>query len=129
MEKQSLIQNVGFFHPTRRFYRYTVLAVISLICFGSYFAFDEIQPIADDLDTYLGINTEMFTVLYSVYSIPNMILVFFGGILGDKIGLRLAGLIFVSLTLAGSLHSRQVFRMPMSSWLLAVLYLAWEPNL
>jgi MFS family permease len=101
MEKQSLIQNVGFFHPTRRFYRYTVLAVISLICFGSYFAFDEIQPIADDLDTYLGINTEMFTVLYSVYSIPNMILVFFGGILGDKIGLRLAGLIFVSLTLAG----------------------------
>ena len=50
MEKQSLIQSVGFFHPTRRFYRYTVLAVVSLICFGSYFAFDEIQPIANDLE-------------------------------------------------------------------------------
>jgi hypothetical protein len=49
MESQ-LKQQVGFFHPTRRFYRYTVLAVVSLICFGSYFAFDEIQPLANDLE-------------------------------------------------------------------------------
>jgi len=95
-------EKVGIFHPTRALYRYTVLFVISLICFGSYFTYDEIEPLEPYLNKDLGINHAQFGLLYTVYSIPNFFLVFFGGILGDKIGLRLAALVFVSLVLSGS---------------------------
>ena len=43
----------------------------------------------------------MFQTLYAVYSFPNIVLVFFGGALADKIGLRLGGLIFMALVLVG----------------------------
>lgn len=102
----EVYEKKGIFHPTRAFYRYTVLLIISLICFGSYFTYDEIEPLEDDLNRDIGVDHDkfhaQFGLLYTVYSIPNFILVFFGGILGDKIGLRLAGLVFVSLVLSGS---------------------------
>eukprot|EP01119_Soliformovum_irregulare_P001598 TRINITY_DN1131_c0_g1_i1.p1 TRINITY_DN1131_c0_g1~~TRINITY_DN1131_c0_g1_i1.p1 ORF type:complete len:475 (+),score=90.57 TRINITY_DN1131_c0_g1_i1:29-1426(+) len=107
--ENSYATPVPIFHPTRALYRYTLLLIISLICFGSYFTYDEIQP-TDYLlkfNGYLGHpndtqSSEKFTLLYSVYSFPNTILVFFGGIVGDKIGLRLSGLIFVTLCLIGA---------------------------
>ena len=40
--------------------------------------------------------------MYSLYSIPNVVMVFFGGLLGDKIGYRISSLIFGSLVLSGS---------------------------
>jgi len=92
----------GFFHPTSTFYRYVVLLFISLICFGSYFSYDEIEGIQPDLQSDLGISAFKFGLLYSIYSFPNMILVFFGGILGDKIGLRLSSMIFVCFVFAGT---------------------------
>jgi len=92
----------GFLNPTSTGYRYLVLFVISLICFGSYFTYDEIEPLELNLRADLGINHAQFGLLYTVYSIPNFFLVFFGGILGDKIGLRAAGMVFVSLVLVGS---------------------------
>eukprot|EP01120_Amphizonella_sp_Union-15-10_P001582 TRINITY_DN1173_c0_g1_i2.p1 TRINITY_DN1173_c0_g1~~TRINITY_DN1173_c0_g1_i2.p1 ORF type:complete len:397 (-),score=29.20 TRINITY_DN1173_c0_g1_i2:54-1244(-) len=49
------------------------------------------------------ITASQYGLLYSLYSIPNILLVFLGGVLGDKLGLRLAGLIFVSLSFAGSI--------------------------
>jgi len=104
MENQPLIGSaaVGRFHPTSSLFRYTLLIIIALICFGSYFTYDEIQP-SQYRDNFNGYITDSrFGLLYSVYSIPNTVLVFFGGIVGDKIGLRLAGMIFVSLCLAGS---------------------------
>lgn len=92
----------GAFHPTGAPFRWVILLVISLICFGSYFTYDEIEPLEPYLNKDLGINHAKFGLLYTVYSIPNFFLVFFGGILGDKIGLRLAGLVFVTLVFSGS---------------------------
>lgn len=43
-------EDVGYFHPSRAFYRYSILVVIALICFGSYFVYDEIQPFEDDIN-------------------------------------------------------------------------------
>lgn len=42
-----------------------------------------------------------FSLLYTVYSIPNIILPFFGGFFVDKIGVRLCLIIFVLLIAAG----------------------------
>jgi len=95
-------ENKGFFHPTGAPFRYMLLFFICLICFGSYFTYDEIEP-SQYRTNFKGYLTDgNFPVLYSVYSIPNTVLVFFGGILGDKIGLRLAGLIFVTLCCIGA---------------------------
>ena len=57
-------EEVGFFHPARKFYRfvwnatdliwlnpvccrYLLLFFIAMICFGSYFSYDEIENIQD----------------------------------------------------------------------------------
>jgi len=40
-------------------------------------------------------------MLYSIYSAPNIILPFFGGILIDKIGVRISILIFSSILILG----------------------------
>jgi len=107
-EKVPLISPVedkvsyGCFHPKGVGYRYTVLLVISLICFGSYFVYDEIQPIGKSIESSLHIGDSQFLLLYSVYSFPNMVLCFFGGILGDKIGLRVASLIFCTFCVIGA---------------------------
>jgi MFS family permease len=42
-------------------------------------------------------------MLYSVYSFPNIILPFFGGILIDKLGVRVAILIFSTVLIAGQM--------------------------
>jgi len=96
-------QNVGFFHPAGTGFKYIVLASITMICFGNYFAYDEIEPIEPILNRALKINHFQFNNLYAVYSYPNMVLVFFGGLIGDKIGLRLAALIFSSLVVLGAI--------------------------
>jgi len=95
-------QKVSFFHPAGAGFKYIMLAVITMICFGNYFAYDEIEPIEPKINKALKINHFQFGNLYAVYSYPNMVLVFFGGLIGDKIGLRLAGLIFSSLVVVGA---------------------------
>jgi len=112
MEHEPLLSGdtpppTGCCGPRGTGYRYLILFVVSLICFGSYFAYDEIQPLESPMMLALGYTNatgehNKFGILYSVYSFPNMILVFFGGLLGDKIGLRSAGVVFVSLVWVGS---------------------------
>jgi MFS family permease len=43
-----------------------------------------------------------FNLLYSLYSWPNVALPFFGGWLADRLGVRLMGVVFMSLLVAGS---------------------------
>lgn len=44
-----------------------------------------------------------FNLLYTVYSLPNIILPFFGGVLIDKIGARTAILLFSTIIMIGQL--------------------------
>jgi MFS family permease len=54
---------------------------------------------SDDNDNY----AIKFNLLYSLYSIPNIILPFFGGTIVDKIGAPYSALLFASLTLIGQI--------------------------
>ena len=90
--------------PPPRLFSWVVLLIISLICFGPYFAYDSIQNIAPTLKQQKGITDTKFGALYAVYSFPNMILPFFGGVAGDKLGLRLAALVFVTLVVLGAVR-------------------------
>lgn len=86
--------------------RYIVLGLACMLCFGSYFVYDNPSALAPQLmdvtltQTY-DINSLEFNMLYSVYSFPNIILPFFGGYLVDFIGVRMGICIFSGLVCAG----------------------------
>ena len=98
------IQSSGsFFHPTRRPYRYAVLFIVSLLTFGSYFAYDSVGAIAPTLIEALGIGRESIGQMYTLYSIAAILSVFIGGLLIDRIGTRRASFLFSLLVTIGAL--------------------------
>ena len=84
-------------------YRWAIMLLISLTVFGSYLAYDCIGPIAPMLKSSLGFNSKDIGFLYSVYSLPNIIMVFLGGIVFDKIGSRKAAIAFTLIMFTGTL--------------------------
>jgi len=95
-------ESIGFFHPSRRPYRFTILMFISLLVLGSYFAYDSIGALESTLIEALHLNRNTIGNLYLAYSVAAVIIVFFGGMLYDKLGPRRASLLFCMLVLVGA---------------------------
>ncbi len=93
---------VGFFHPTRPFYRFANLLFISSLSFGSYFAYDIIGAIAPSLIDELKAARATVGTMNTMYSVAAILVVLFGGMLIDKLGTRKASIIFSVLVLAGA---------------------------
>ena len=85
---------VAAFHPSTRLYRFALLFFVSMLTFGSYFAYDSIGAIENILIEALGISTGTIGSLYSAYSIAAIAIVFFGGVITDRLGTRKASLFF-----------------------------------
>jgi MFS family permease len=81
--------------------RWIVLFIMGLVIFGSYYAYDAISPIADFIIKGLKISRAQYGLFFSLYSLPNLIMVLLGGILLDIIGIRKAGILFAALCTAG----------------------------
>jgi MFS family permease len=92
-----------FLDPTTRFYRFTILIFVSLLTFGSYFAYDIIGAIAPTLVKDLGADRATVGSMYTWYSIAAIISVLLGGFLIDILGTRKSSMIFSILVLIGSL--------------------------
>ena len=99
---ETLTDEVGFFHPSTRLYRFTVLFFVSLLTYGSYFAYDSIGAIAPTLIKELGVSRSIIGTMYTVYSVAAIVSVFLGGMLIDLIGTRLATIIFATLVTIGA---------------------------
>ncbi len=69
-------------------WRVFFLCLTSLLNVGVYFGYENPGPIEAQLEKDLGITQTEYSLLYSVYSYPNMILPIFGGMFLDYIGLR-----------------------------------------
>ena len=95
-------ESMGFFHPSKRPYRFTILMFISLLILGSYFAYDSIGALAPTLIEALHLDRSTIGNLYTAYSVAAVIVVFFGGMLYDKLGPRRASLLFCTLVLVGA---------------------------
>ena len=70
--------------------------MLAMACFymvGSNFCYDNPGPLQTQLEDQLKLDNTHFSLFYTVYSLPNMILPLLGGILLDSIGVRM-GLIF-----------------------------------
>ena len=83
-------------------YRWTVLVVISLAMFGNYYVYDSISPIADLLKSQLNFSDTNIGWLNAIYSVPNIFMVFVGGVIIDRIGVRKGTLLFGVLCLLGA---------------------------
>ena len=102
------------FHPSTRAYRYTLLLFVSLLTFGSYFAYDSIGALAPQLIDALHTDRRTIGNLYTAYSVAAIFIVFFGGMLIDKLGTRKASLLFSTLITLGAL----IVALAKSTWML-----------
>jgi MFS family permease len=93
---------VGTFHPSRSPYRFTVLLFVALLTYGSYFAYDVVGALAPTLMDKWHTGQSGIGWLYTVYSIAAILSVFVGGMLTDRIGTRLASLLFSGLIVLGA---------------------------
>jgi MFS family permease len=66
--------------------RWWVLALLSLVIAGNYYAYDSIAPVADLLRTGRGFTQQQIGLLNAVFSLPNIVLALIGGILIDRFG-------------------------------------------
>lgn len=84
---------------------------------GSYYSYDIPAALNTQLDEYFGkeSNYEIYySLLYTLYSIPNIVLPFFGGYFVDRLGVRLCLLVFASLITTGQIIF--AFGVSIKSW-------------
>lgn len=93
---------LGAFHPSGRAYRFTLLFFISMLTFGSYFAYDSIGALANVLVEALHMKSGTIGSLYTWYSVAAILIVLVGGIINDRLGTRRASLLFCTLVLVGA---------------------------
>ena len=78
--------------------RWCMLFMACCFLLGSYFCYDNPGPIETQLEEDYHLDSTQYSYLYTVYSMPNMVLPIFGGLFLDKIGIR-AGLILFTCVL------------------------------
>lgn len=98
----TLEPGTSSFHPSTKLYRFTLLFFVSMLTFGSYFAYDIIGAIAPRLVEEMGAARSTLGGFYTMYSIAAIISVLVGGFLIDWIGTRKASMLFSILVLIGS---------------------------
>jgi MFS family permease len=95
------MEKLSVFHPAKALYRFTTLIFISLIAFGSYFAYDSIGAIAPSLVEALGEGRGIIGSFYSAYGIAAIFSVFIGGIMVDRYGVRKSSILFSTIVAIG----------------------------
>jgi MFS family permease len=97
--------------------RWVILFLTCILMIGNYYCYDIPAAMKTQLDDYMGNPSNFetyFSLLYTLYSIPNIILPFFGGFFVDKVGVRLCLIIFVVLIAAGQVVF--AFGVSIKSW-------------
>jgi len=84
--------------------RWLMLVLVSTLLFSTYYFQDFFSPLRELMETDLGINSEEFGRVIGLTTIANMFgMIIIGGIILDKWGIRIAGLVFGSLATIGGI--------------------------
>lgn len=98
------VNNWAACDPRAALHRYIFLIFLCFLGFGSYFCYDLPGALEDRVLKDMHISVSTYSLLYSLYSWPNVALSFFGGFLIDRVfGIRLGAIIFSLFILAGQL--------------------------
>lgn len=83
--------------------RWGVMVLASFVMATNYYFYDLLAPIQDLLRIHLGFSASDFGMIMSAYAVPNVFLVMavLGGIILDRIGIRITGFTFVFLMAVG----------------------------
>ena len=98
-------------------FRWLILASICLLTIGTYYTFDEPAALKSQIEDYMrdtGNFELQYSLLFSIYAFPNIILPFFGGFFVDKWGATYCAVIFAILIVAG--NSVFAIGLGMKSW-------------
>ena len=89
--------------PSDALYRNAVLAVACTLTFGLYFCYDTPGALVTDITADLRLTSFRYNLLVSLYSWPNTVMVFVGGLLIDRYGNRKSAVALTLLVLVGQL--------------------------
>ena len=81
--------------------RWCMLTMACCFLLGSYFCYDNPGPLETQLEEDFHLDSTHYSLLYTVYSMPNMVLPIFGGVFLDKIGIRAGLLLFTCILTLG----------------------------
>ncbi len=95
--------NINFFHPSKKLFRFTVLIFVSLLTYGSYFVYDGLSAIAPILIDSFQVTRAAYGATKTIYSLAAILCLLIGGILIDRIGTRKSSLLFSSFIVFGAL--------------------------
>src|SRR6056297_1052022 len=86
------------------FMRWAVLILSSAVMFFNYYFYDALSPLKDLMQENLGFSSSDYGTFMSAYSVPNVFLLMavVGGIILDKLGIRITGTTFIALMAIGS---------------------------
>lgn len=103
-DNELALPSGGCCMPTSKSHRFMALVFMCLLGFGSYFCYDNPGALQDHFKEDLRISTTQFSLIYSIYSWPNVVLCFLGGFLIDRLfGIRLGTVIYMLILLVGQL--------------------------
>ena len=85
--------------------RWWVLALLSVVIAGNYYAFDSIAPVADLLRTQRGFSQSQIGMLNAIYALPNIPLSLVGGILIDRFGAARTSLVAAAFCFVGAVFT------------------------
>lgn len=125
------------------YFRWLVLAIMSLICFAQYFIFDSITPLgtlikAAPAQGGLGFSGSQYGLLFSSYAVVNvfLLMLLLAGVLVDKLGLKKSGILYgflcflgAALTALGAMESLPRLLGPVYEWLRTAFLPEWSPQL
>ena len=86
-----------------RFFRWLVLAFVSLGMFANYYVFDALNPVGPYLEKELGFTQAQIGLLDSAYNVAALLVLLLGGILIDRAGTKRALLLFGVVNALGGL--------------------------
>lgn len=86
------------------FMRWLVLLLTSAVMFFNYYFYDALSPLKDLMQENLGFSSSEYGTFMSAYSVPNIFLLMavLGGIILDKIGIRITGFVFILFMAIGT---------------------------
>jgi MFS family permease len=84
--------------------RWLVLILISISMAANYYFYDALSPLKQYMGEHLGFSSSDYGLFVSAYSFPNVFLLMavLGGIITDRLGIRITGTTFVALMVFGS---------------------------
>ena len=83
--------------------RWWVLGLVCVANLSGYYVYDSIAPVADLLHRQLGFSYTQIGTLNAIYSVPNIVIALFGGILADRYGAAVVGLYTATICFLGAI--------------------------